>query len=177
VAIALLLPHDALTDFHGRLTEEASVSADQSLRDHNEIIAVTYRYALALDTRDWALLKDCFTPDAIADFGVWGKAVGVEQIIAAARPVMEGMDRTQHMIMNHLITLKGNEADCLCYLVAEHLLAAAAGGPTSTTRGLYRDRLVRTPAGWRIVARTLEVTWRDGNIGIFDEALRRSQPV
>ena len=66
------------------------MSADQSLRDHNEIIAVTYRYALALDTRDWALLKDCFTPDAIADFDVWGKAVGVEQIIAAARPVMGG---------------------------------------------------------------------------------------
>ena len=149
------------------------MSADQDLRDRDEIVSVTYKYALALDTRDWALLNSCFTPDATADFGVWGKALGIEQIIAAARPVMEGMERTQHIIANHLITLNGDEADCICYLAAEHLLTAAAGSSTSTTRGLYRDRFVRTPGGWRIAARKLEVTWREGNIGIFDEAFRR----
>jgi hypothetical protein len=150
-----------------------NVAADQALRDRDEIIAVTYKYALALDTRDWTLLTGCFTPDATADFVVWGKALGVEQIIAAARPVMEGMERTQHIIANHLITLNGDEADCICYLAAEHLLTTAAGGSTSTTRGLYRDHFVRTSAGWRIAARILEVTWREGNIGIFDEAFRR----
>lgn len=146
---------------------------DQDLRDRFEIVAVTYKYALALDTRDWGLLTNCFTPDATADFGVWGKAIGVEQIIAAARPVMEGMERTQHLIANHLITLNGDAAECTCYLVAEHLLSAAAGGSTSTTRGLYRDHFVRTSDGWRIAARILDVTWREGNIGIFDEALSR----
>jgi hypothetical protein len=150
-----------------------NVTGDQPIRDRDEIIAVTYKYALALDTRDWALLTNCFTPDATADFGVWGKAFGVEQIIAAARPVMEGMERTQHIIANHLIALNGDEADCTCYLAAEHLLTTAAGGPTSTTRGIYRDRFVRTSGGWRIAARILEVTWREGNTGIFDEALRR----
>lgn len=149
------------------------MSSEQALYDRCEIIDVTLRYALALDTRDWALLAQCFTRDATADFGVWGKAVGLEQIAAAARPVMEGMDRTQHTIVNHMLTVNGDVADCTCYLVAEHLLITAVGGSTSTTRGVYRDHFVRTSDGWRIAARVLEVTWREGNTGIFDEAFRR----
>ena len=95
--------------------------------------------------------------------------------VGAAAAVMEGMDQTQHLMLNHLIDFSadGESATCVCNLVAEHLLAGE-GDPTSTTRGIYRDRFVRTADGWRITHRILQVTWREGNLGIFEVALRRS---
>ena len=33
----------------------------QALLDERDIVAVCVRYAAALDTKDWALLRACFT--------------------------------------------------------------------------------------------------------------------
>lgn len=155
-----------MTDFDQQL---------ERLVARQEIVDVTLRYGLALDTHDWELLRTCFTADAVADFGPWGCAKGVEAIIGAAQPVMEGMDMTQHAMLNHLVELdaSGDGASATCVLIAEHLLVTSARASTSTTRGNYRDRFVRADGIWRIAHRHLEVTWREGNVAIFDEAMRR----
>jgi SnoaL-like domain len=147
--------------------------AVRQIIDRCEIIDLSTRYCTALDTRDWDLLRSCFTPGSTADFGPWGHAEGVEAIVAAARPVMEGMDATQHLVANHTVAIDGDRASMRCVLVAEHLLVGSAAGTVSTTRGVYEDSLVRSELGWRIAHRTLVVTWREGNTGIFDEAFSR----
>lgn len=141
--------------------------------DRQEIVDITVRYCTALDGRDWDLLRTCFAVDARADFGPWGVANGIDEIVGSAAPVMEGMDHTQHIVANHQVELEGDTAIARCALVAEHLLVSDIGATTSTTRGAYEDRFVRTAHGWRISHRSLVVWWREGNTGIFDLAMAR----
>lgn len=140
-----------------------------------KIVDVTYRYGTAVDTRDWELFRTCFVPNATADFGLWGRVEGVDAIIGAAKPVMEGMDMTQHTMINHSVAFDGSgaAATATCGLIAEHLFLTSAGHSMSTTRGVYRDRFVSVDGEWRIEHRFLDVTWREGNVGIFNEAAER----
>jgi ketosteroid isomerase-like protein len=145
------------------------------LLDRQEIVDVTIRYCNALDLRDWELLASCFTDDAVFSAGPWGEHEGVEAIVGLCNSVFPGMDMTQHLVSNHVVEVSGDEATCTCDLVAEHLLRAAAGGDQTTTRAIYHDRLRRTADGWRFAHRSLDVTWQEGNVGIWAEALARGQ--
>ena len=144
------------------------------LVDRQAIVDLTVDYCRALDLLDWDLLGRCFTEDAVLDVGPWGIHTGRDAIVALCSPLFPGMDRTQHLVGNHVIEINQDEASGTCYLVAEHLVRTPdTGGDQTTTRGIYHDRFVRTPAGWRIRERRLEITWREGNTSIFDQAFAR----
>ena len=53
--------------------------------DRAEIIQLLHRYALSIDTADWALLPDIFTPEAQIDFG------SVDQYVETGS-VVQGLD-------------------------------------------------------------------------------------
>jgi hypothetical protein len=151
------------------------VSDLQATIDKQEIVDLTIAYCRALDELDWGLLGSCFTEDGVLDVGPWGVHEGKEAIVALCSPLFPGMDRTQHLVGNHVISITGDEAQGTCYLVAEHLLRTLdGGGDQTTTRGRYHDSFVRTQDGWRIRSRRLEIIWREGNISIFDQALART---
>ena len=49
------------------------ISADlQVLSDKAAISEVLHRYAMAIDLRDWSLLRECFTDQMQADFRTFG---------------------------------------------------------------------------------------------------------
>ena len=139
-----------------------------------EITDVLYRYATALDTRDWGLLGEVFAPDAVYTIGVHGEFVGPSAIGAKIASLIGGYESTQHLITNPVIDIDGDRARASCYLHAQHYLPdQRTGGNTYEMGGTYRDELVRTPDGWRIARRVLDVAWRDGNAAISAEAQKR----
>lgn len=131
------------------------------LADRAEIVDVTVRYALALDTKDFDALDDVFTPDARAD--LLEDLEGREAIKARIRRAIEPLDRTQHLVGNHLVVVDGDRATCSSYLQSQHVRRAAEGGPNFIVAGRYEDRLIRTSNGWRIEFRRLSVWWTEGN--------------
>jgi hypothetical protein len=158
----------------------------QQIADEREIVALTITYTWALDSRDWATLRDVFVPDATASLG--RDLVGVEAIIERISGALDPLDMSQHIISNHQIVVDGSgqTATCRCYLQAQHVRHAAAdlgkSGVNSSSQaprnddrippsslrnfiigGRYLDDLVRTPNGWRIKHRTLAMDWTDGN--------------
>lgn len=136
----------------------------EDLADRLAITDLLYRYAAALDDRDWALLATCFTPAAVAIYG--GRAgtnEGFPAIEATCRRSLEPLDASQHIVTNPQVTVEGDAARSRCYLQAQHVKRGTEGGDNFTVAGSYLDRLVRTPDGWRIAERRLEVTWVDGN--------------
>lgn len=144
------------------------------LTDRVEINDLLIRYAVSLDSRDWAQLATCFTEDAVAEYGeLAGRNDGRDEIVAACRHALEGLDASQHIVGNFVIAADGDAATATCYLHAQHYLVSANGNNTFVVGGTYHDRLIRSPEGWRITHRRLEVTWTDGNAGIFAEAERR----
>ncbi len=134
-----------------------------ALHDKQEITELCYRYALALDRRDWAALAACFTPDADAYYMDKPPARGYQAIEAICRTSLAPMSATQHLIGNVIVRLDGDEAESSCYLQAQHVRTGTAGGDNFIIAGRYDDRLVRTPDGWRIRERRLEVSWTEGN--------------
>jgi len=138
----------------------------QTLLDEREILQVVTRYARALDTKDWALLDDVFVPDATGDLASPNTLVGVDAIRARIRTALEHLDVSQHLVGNHEVQVDGDDATHRCYLQAQHVRQAAAGGPNYIVAGRYEDRFRRTDQGWRIVHRALIVMWNEGNVGV-----------
>ena len=76
------------------------------------------------------------------------------------------LDATQHVISNQQVRVDGDTATCRCYLVGQHIKHGTPGGDHFIMSGTYSDRLARRPEGWRIVHRTLEILWTEGNSAV-----------
>jgi 3-phenylpropionate/cinnamic acid dioxygenase small subunit len=135
------------------------------LVDERAIAGILHDYARALDTRDWDLLAALFTADAVVDYSGEGGPVcqGPAAVVADCQADFAGLDATHHLIGNVAVDVAGDEARATCALQAWHYRSGAAGGSTLLLAGGYEDRLVRTPAGWRIAHRVLRVAFEDGN--------------
>lgn len=138
-----------------------------------EISQLLYRYARAIDGRDWKALAQVFTPDARIHYAVErGADLRFEELGAWLARAMTIFKVTQHVITNPLVDLAGDTARCTSYLTGTHVqVRRADGAEVLTTEGsTYTDELVRTAAGWRISARRLERAWIDGRYLGPDEA-------
>ena len=134
--------------------------------DRFAVIETVDRYAIALDTRDWALLDRVFTPDAVGDFGEF-QCKDREAIRAMIRSMLGGCGPTQHMLGVYRIEITGNEATCTCSIRAHHVGRGAQSKLEYECFGEYRDRLVRTTGGWRVRHRTMRITHETGDRSIL----------
>jgi hypothetical protein len=123
--------------------------------DRAEIVELLHRYALAIDTADWELLRRVFSQDACADFASVGAYVaegdsglvqGADAIVAWLRAALAPFPDVLHFMSNHLVELRGDRASTLSYM---HVLHMEMGG-------IYRCEVVRTAEGWRIARLALE---------------------
>lgn len=135
----------------------------QVLLDEREITKLCYRYATALDDRDWELLRTCFLPDAVAEYEGMGRIEGVEAISDVCQGALAPLTRSQHLIGNVYPVVDGDVATAQCYLQCQNLKSGTPDGETFIIAGRYSDELVRTADGWRIAVRRLEVWWTSGN--------------
>jgi hypothetical protein len=132
------------------------------LLDERSIMDVTARYCWAIDGLDRAALDSVFLPDATAVLG-GGFQRGVAEIWARVHGVLSTLDTSQHVLGSQVVEVDGDTATSKCYLIAQHIRAAAEGGPHYVVAGSYEDDLVRTPEGWRIKHRVLTSIWTEGN--------------
>lgn len=160
----------------------------RALADRAEIIDVACRYTWALDTKRFDDLDDVFLPDATGQLGSPAILDGRPAIKERIRTALSPLDVSQHLVGSHEVVLDPGDPDRAthrCQLHAQHVrsaaadeLAAAVGAGESVpveaqaapmqfiVAGIYDDRFVRTPEGWRIEHRTLTVTWTSGNPGV-----------
>lgn len=139
-----------------------------TLIDRQEIIDLLVRYTTAVDTKNWALLAQCLTPDAVADYG---EDFGCYEGYPAIETVLKSfhaLDVSQHMLSNFVVEIDGDSAKTICYVHAQHYMAGAEGGEFFTVGGTCEDEVIRTDNGWRIKKRTFTATWAEGNAGMFD---------
>jgi hypothetical protein len=131
-------------------------------------------YATGVDTRNWDLYASIFTDPVMIDFSSWSKRpagpMAVDAWVAAVRSGLSGFDATQHLSSNHVITFPtAGTARCVSQMQARHVIDARC----ITLGGHYTNDLVRTDAGWKISTCRLTVTFRLGDLGLFDEARAR----
>jgi 3-phenylpropionate/cinnamic acid dioxygenase small subunit len=147
------------------MAQHESVSVTE-IADRFAIDDLLTRYALAIDTKDYAVLRSVFAPDAMLDYtGAGAIRGGPDDVVGWLQKALAGFPATQHFVTNRSVTLDGDRATSYSYFY----------NPMSWTDGedrqraffvggYYNDRLERRPEGWRIVERVVEVAWRDGEL-------------
>lgn len=142
------------------------------LADRAAITDTVTRFGWCLDRRDWAGLTALFTDVVRTDYtALWGgepQEASVDELLATDRQgswrrTMDGLEATQHLITNILVTVDGDTATATANVVGVHRLPNPHGGPLWTVGGTYEFGLTRTAGGWRIRAITQGITWVDGN--------------
>jgi hypothetical protein len=148
------------------------------LLDERDIADVLYRYAAALDGRDWAALEDCFTAEAAISMSVAGRYPSPAHYRRQAEAVLGGLDVTEHVFSGVRVRVDGDTATADgCYL-AQHVRSALAPDHQLLIGGWVHDELVRTGDGWRIAVRRGTAAWYAGNPAVIgrDSLPLRPQP-
>ena len=134
-------------------------TAPQELHD------LAFRYGLAVDNRDAALLGSVFTRDGvIRGYGeVAARYTGAAGWHRMITEVSNSFGRTMHNVYNQTFEISSDGAiSGLTTGVASHLLPAEAGA--STWRRLdfamrYHNRYALEDGAWKFSERALEVLW------------------
>lgn len=119
------------------------------MSDREDITDVLVRYATGIDSRDWDLLRSCFSDDSTFDYGDVGSWNTPEAITEFMRNAHSGP--SMHRLSNFAIEVEKNKAIARTYVDARVHGKEGRGGVQSV--GYYDDELVRTAEGWKIKKR------------------------
>jgi uncharacterized protein (TIGR02246 family) len=112
-------------------------------------------YAQALDACRFADVAACFAPDGewTTDYGAARGPAEIEAFIRGIVPVKGEGPQRKHYITNIIIKVDGDTASA----VSDYLIVREAGtGLIPVMGGTYRDKFVKTAAGWRFSRKELE---------------------
>lgn len=127
-------------------------AAGPDLADLADRFAIRELTALYNDAIDDGRLDDyltTFVPDGVLEVVGLGRAQGAEQILPMVEPISPV---AVHLTLDAVVEVDGDTATQRC----RFLLGRRSPDRTDftiVTSGRYRDRLVRTPAGWRFLER------------------------
>jgi hypothetical protein len=76
---------------------------------------------------------------------------------------------------NHTFTINGDEATCVTYMRARHVLLKNGTVSHYTMGGYYTCDFVRTSAGWKMSVRRLTTTWFVGDRSLTEQARERGR--
>jgi hypothetical protein len=142
---------------------QAASASQYPYDDHRAIEALLVRYAVALDSRDYGLLDEVFLPESTALYHGVGECQDRAAIVSLVGGVLDKCGPTHHLLGNYRIAVTGDRAVAKCYLTAVHGGLGDYVGAIMTVCGEYRDKLVRSPSGWRIERRELLTTLQFGD--------------
>jgi 3-phenylpropionate/cinnamic acid dioxygenase small subunit len=127
--------------------------------DRIAIEEVILRYATALDTQDWDLLRACFRPDARTVMDRVGEFGTREAVIERLAPRLKIFAALQHFISNVMISGNGDTAAARNYFVSHHVPENA---DAYTYGGTFEFAFVRDREGWRVSSHTIRILWEAG---------------
>jgi SnoaL-like domain len=121
--------------------------------DKEQIAEVLIRYATGIDSKDWPLLRSCWTDEIDVDYQQLGRFTSADALTDVMRQLHENMGPTYHRLSNFVIAVDGDRATVRSYVQAVLMLQPEDSTNWVDALGHYDDVFVRTPDGWRISER------------------------
>ena len=121
--------------------------------DTEQIAEVLIRYATGIDSKDWPLLRSCWTDEIDVDYQQLGRFTSADALTDVMRQLHENMGPTYHRMSNFVIAVDGDRATVRSYVHAVLMLQRDDSTNWVDALGHYDDVFVRTPDGWRISER------------------------
>ncbi|KAK3114109.1 hypothetical protein LTR53_007894 [Teratosphaeriaceae sp. CCFEE 6253] len=136
------------------------------------------RYCLALDTKDFELLKQVFTPDVDTIYPFGGQRKGVQSVADAIQNRLAPV-ASQHALTTQQIEVAadGKSAEAITYFTGVHFGKGKWDGKEVTAWGKYTDTLTLSEGKqalpgasgqWLISRREVSFTKRLGEEGVMD---------
>lgn len=129
------------------------------MSEHSDISALLYRYARAVDSKDWELYRSVFTEDAHIDYSSAGAVVGSrDEVVDWFAANFGVIPWSMHYITNvEILESDGDAATVRAMFYNPMQLPGMA--EMSACGGYYHHELVRTPDGWRSQSLREENLW------------------
>jgi hypothetical protein len=118
--------------------------------DKQQIAEVLIRYATGIDSKDWPLLRSCWTDEIDVDYQQLGRFTSPDALTDVMRQLHENMGPTYHRLSNFVINVEGDRATVRSYVQAVLMLQPDDDTNWVDALGHYDDVFVRTGEGWRI---------------------------
>jgi hypothetical protein len=118
----------------------------------DEIRELAFRYALALDSRDFETFAELFTREGVFEGVLTGATVGRDEIARSVARTFKAFGATVHFVSNHVIDLESEStARGVVYTRAEH----EVDGQWIVQAMQYWDRYELQDGRWRFANRRL----------------------
>ncbi|MFT4520136.1 MAG: hypothetical protein ACI9JM_002536 [Halioglobus sp.] len=153
---------------------------DKELSIRNGLIDNYNNYAEGLDSKNWPMLRGCFSDDVVIDYGTLvppgddpDAPRDSDDWIKILQGVINGFDITRHTITNHRCVITDEEVSCRAYLIADHIIFPSSettligAADVVTVVGEYSNHYKLVDGVWRIWKSQLAVHWTSGNLELF----------
>ncbi len=141
-------------------TDETTVDAAslRALQDRTDIADVLYRYSSAVDSFDNAGVRSALADDIHAQYGNGDPVDGGDKLAAWIAEATATVIWQHHLLNVYHITIDGDQATTLSYLTSYQVFKENPDAAIILV-ARYHDELKRTPDGWKISKRVMELLW------------------
>jgi ketosteroid isomerase-like protein len=141
-------------------TDETTVDAAglRALQDRTDIADVLYRYSSAVDSFDNAGVRSALADDIQAQYGNGDPVEGGDKLAAWIAEATATVIWQHHLLNVYHIDIDGDHAKTLSYLTSYQVFKENPDAAIILV-ARYHDELKRTPDGWKISKRVMELLW------------------
>jgi ketosteroid isomerase-like protein len=132
----------------------------QKLLDRQDIEETIYRYASAIDQKDYATVRTTFADDAVAQYAGAPEIRGGDTIVKWIDQMSVDQAFQHHMLNVFHVDIDGDEARVVVYHTS-HQTRVDRPDVVLLIVGRYRDVLRRQGGEWKIAEKRMEVGWME----------------
>jgi ketosteroid isomerase-like protein len=133
-------------------------SSLQALQDRVDITDVLYRYSSSVDKLDYEGVRSTLADDLWAQYGNGEPVTGGDTVAAWIAEATATIIWQHHQLSVYHVDIEGDRATALSYLTS-HQVFTDDPDSAKILVARYHDELRRTPAGWKISRRVMEILW------------------
>jgi uncharacterized protein (TIGR02246 family) len=137
------------------------MSANDRLQAERDIVRLIRDTWAAIDRKDWDAYADGFAVDG--EFEIMGqRRKGRADIVAGPARDLAKYDGLQHLVMNEIVDVDGEQAAGGWYAIAVHVPHGSDPGTHADVGLHYRFQARRDDGDWRFSEVTIQVVWASG---------------
>jgi hypothetical protein len=130
----------------------------KALQDRAEISDVLYRYASGVDSFDRDVVRSALADDVVGHYGNADPVNGGDALADWIASATATVIWQWHLLNVYHVTIDGDQAKTLSYLTSYQVFEEDPKAAIILV-ARYHDELKRTPDGWKISDRTMELLW------------------
>jgi ketosteroid isomerase-like protein len=128
------------------------------LKDRMDISDVLYRYSSSIDSFDYDGLRGTLADDIWAQYGNGAPVTGGDALAKWIADATATVIWQHHLLNVYQVTVNGDQASSIAYLTSYQVFQEDPKAAIVLV-ARYHDELRRTPQGWKISRRVMELLW------------------